>query len=103
MQQGEDLLPRIPALKAAHPCWGDRRLGAYVHFGAPLPGKKTRRWRRMRAHHLRVPPQLRLQARRTPPHRQPRPTKPNAWWGIDRTKALVRECGWGYRVIILDW
>jgi hypothetical protein len=34
---------------------------------------------------------------------KPRPTKPNAWWGIDMTKVLVQGFGWIYIVVVLDW
>jgi putative transposase len=59
--------------------------------------------RLMREHHLLVPPNLRLRAKRTPTRSKPRPTKPNEWWGIDMTKVLVSGFGWVYIVVILDW
>jgi putative transposase len=57
----------------------------------------------MREQHLLVPPTLRLKAKRTPQGSQPKPTKPNEWWGIDMTKGLVEGVGWVYIVIVLDW
>jgi putative transposase len=57
----------------------------------------------MREHHLLVPPNLRLKAKRTSQRSKPKPTKPNAWWGIDMTKVLVEGVGWVYVVIVLDW
>jgi putative transposase len=102
VQRDEELLPRIRALKAEHPFWGYRRIWAYRRFVEQLPVNKKRIWRLMRAHHLLVPPNLRLQAKRTPQRSTPTPTKPNAWWGIDMTKVLVEGVGWVYIVIVLD-
>jgi transposase InsO family protein len=67
------------------------------------PVNKKRIWRLMPAHHLLVPPDLRLKARRTRSGSKPKPTKPNQWWGIDMTKVLVEGVGWVYIVIALDW
>lgn len=102
-QQDEDLLPRLQALKAAHPFWGYRRIWASWPFVAPLPGNTKRILRLMREHQLLVLPHQRLKAKRTPTHSKPRPTKPNAWWGLDMTQVLVSGFGWVYLVIILDW
>jgi hypothetical protein len=38
-QRNEDLLARIRALKAEHPFWGYRRIGASLHFVEQLPVK----------------------------------------------------------------
>jgi putative transposase len=57
----------------------------------------------MREHHLLVPPNLKLKAKRTPPSRKPQPTMPNEWWGIDMTKVMVEGVGWIYIVVVLDW
>jgi putative transposase len=59
--------------------------------------------RLMREHHLLVPANLRLKAKRTPMGSKPRPTKPHEWWGIDMTKVLVEGFGWVYIVGVLDW
>ena len=53
----EALLQRVQALKAEHPCWGDRRIWAYLRVVEPWPGHKNRVWRLMRERHLVVPPQ----------------------------------------------
>jgi putative transposase len=42
IQRDESLLPRIQALKAAHPFWGYRRIWAYLHFLERLPIYKKR-------------------------------------------------------------
>lgn len=102
-QRNEGLLQRIRALKAEHPFWGSRRLWAYVHFVEQLPVNQKRMLRLMRAHHLLVTPNLRLRAKRTPMRSTPKPTKPNEWWGIDRTKVLVEGVGWIDIVVLLDW
>jgi putative transposase len=103
VQRDADLLPRIQALKVEHPFWGYRRVWAYLRFVAQLSVNQKCILRLMREHHLLVPPNLRLKAKRTPTRSKPRPTKPNEWWGIDMTKVLVSGFGWVYIVVILDW
>jgi putative transposase len=103
IQRDACLLPQIQQLKAEHPFWGYRRLWAYLHFGEQLPVNKQRVLRLMREHHLLVPANLRLKAKRTPTGSKPRPTKPQEWWGIDMTKVLVEGFGWVYIVVVLDW
>jgi putative transposase len=103
VRRDEDLLPRIQALKVEHPFWGYRRVWAYLRFVAQLPVNQKCILRLMREHHLLVPPNLRLQAKRTPTRSKPRPTKPNEWWGTDMTKVLVSGFGWVYIVVVLDW
>ena len=97
------MLRRIQALKAEHPFWGYRRIWAYVRFVEHWPVNKKRVWRLMREHHLLVPPNQTLKAKRTPTRSKPKATKPNEWWGIDMTKVLVEDCGWVYIVLVLDW
>jgi putative transposase len=103
VQHDERLLPRIQELQAEHPFWGYRHIWAYLRCVEQVPVNKKRMWRRMREHHLLVPPHLKLQAKRTPSRDKPRPTKPNEWWGIDRTKVLVEGVGWVSIVVVLDW
>jgi putative transposase len=102
-QRDERLLPRLRALKAEHPCWGYRRIWAYLHFVEHQPINKKRILRLMREHQLLVQSNLRLKAKRTPTHSKPKPMRPNEWWGIDMTKVLVEGFGWVYIVIVLDW
>jgi putative transposase len=64
---------------------------------------KKRLLRLMREHHLVVTPHLQLKAKRTPAGRNPTPTKPNEWWGIDMTNLLVAGFGRVYIVVVLDW
>jgi putative transposase len=99
----EALLPRIQGLKAEHPCWGYRSIWAHLPVVEPLPVHKTRSLRVMREHKRLVKPHLRLRAKRTPMGSQPRPTRPNEWWGIDMTKVLVEGFGWVSSVLVLDW
>lgn len=103
IQRDQELLPRLQALKAGHPFWGYRRVWAFLRFVERLPVNRKRIWRLMREHHLLVPPNLRLKAKRTPSHSKPKPLKPHEWWGIDMTKVLVQGFGWVYIVVILDW
>ena len=58
-----------------------------------MPVNKKRILRRLRQHDLLVQPNRRLRATRTPTRLKPRPTRPNEWWGIDMTKALVESFG----------
>jgi putative transposase len=102
-RRDQELLPRLQALKAEHPFWGYRRVWAFLRFVEHLPVNRKRIWRLMREHHLLVPPNLRLKAKRTPMGSKPKPTKPDEWWGIDMTKVLVQGFGWVYIVVILDW
>jgi hypothetical protein len=102
VQRDEARLPRIQALQAAHPFWGDRRMWAPRRCVAPLAVNKARMVRRMREPRLLVTSPQRLQAQRTPPGRQPHPTAPNQWWGIDMTKVLVEGVGWVSLVSVLD-
>jgi hypothetical protein len=93
----------MQALKAEHPFWGDRRIGAYLRFVEQLPVNKKPILRLMREHHLLVRPNRQLKAKRTPTRNNPRPTRPNEWWGIDMTKVMVEGFGWVYIVLVLDW
>jgi putative transposase len=102
-QRDERLLPRRQARKAAHPCWGYRRLWAYLRVVAQLPVNKKRSWRLRPAPRLRVPPHLRLKAPRSPSGSQPKPTTPTPWWGIEMTKVLVAGVGWVSIGIVRDW
>lgn len=103
VQRDEELLPRIQALKAEHPFWGYRRIWASLRCVEQLPVNKKRMWRLMREHHLLVPPNLNLKAKRTRSGRTPKPTQPHQWWGIDMTKVVVEGVGWVSSVIVLDW
>jgi putative transposase len=103
VQRDEALLPRIQQRKAEHPFWGYRRLWAYRRFVEQRPGNKKRGLRVMREHHLLVQPHLRLQAKRTPMGRKPRPSRPNQGWGIGMTKVPGAGVGGVSIVIVLDW
>ncbi len=45
----------------------------------------------------------RYKAKRKSDRRKPRPNEKNQWWGIDMTKFLVRNVGWVYLVVVIDW
>ena len=101
-QRHQGLLERIRELKAEHPFWGYRRMWAYLRF-VEQPVHKTRivRWRR--EHHRLVQPNMQVKATRTPTGRQPRPTTPHEWWGIEMTTVVVEGVGWVSIVVVLDW
>jgi putative transposase len=103
LQQDEGWLPRILALTAEHPFWGDRRGWAYLHFIEPLKVNNKRLRRLMREPHLVVPPTRRLKAKRPAMHHQPKPIKPHEWWGIEMTTVVVEGLGWVAIVVIPDW
>jgi putative transposase len=71
---------------------------AYLRFVEQCAVDKKRSMRLIREHRLVVPSNLWLKARRRPLGNKPKPTMPNAWWGIDMTKVLVEDCGWVYTV-----
>jgi putative transposase len=99
----EEPLPWIQALKAEHPFRGYRRIGAYWRVTENRPVNKERIWRLRREHHLPVPPNVRLNAKRTPQGRKPKATKPHAWWGREMTQVPVEGVGWVSSVIGRDW
>jgi putative transposase len=102
VQHNPGRLERLQALKAEPPCWGYRRLWAYLRGVDQLPVHKKRLLRLMREHHRLVPPQQRLQAQRTPTRSHPKPTRPHAWWGMDMTTVLVQDGGWVDSVVVRD-
>jgi hypothetical protein len=101
--RNEALLERIRVRKAEPPFWGYRRSWAYLRFVDPRPVHKKRIRRLMQEHHLLVTPHRRLKAKRTPMRSKPTPTRPNEWWGIDRTKVLVQDVVGGSSVVVRDW
>ena len=102
-QRDAALLPRLQALQADQPCWGDRRIWAYPRFVEPLSVHERRILRLMREHPLLVTRHLRLQAKRAPAGSKPRPPRPNKWGGIEITKALGAGFGWISIAVGLDW
>lgn len=100
--RNKTVLERIREIKAEHPFWGYRRVWAHLKFIDGLCVNRKRILRLMREASLLVKPNMKLKAKReTRP--KPRPTRPNQWWGIDMTKAMVGGYGWVYIVIVLDW
>ena len=89
----EALLPRVQALTAAHPCWGNRRFWADLRVVAQWSGNQQRGWRLRRGHHRLVPPHRQLKAKQTPTGSPPSATTTNAWWGLDLTTLLVGDFG----------
>jgi HTH-like domain len=102
-QRHEGLLRRLQALTAEPPVWGSRRIWAYLHCIEQWAGNQQRILRLMRAHHLLVPPNVQLKAKRTPRGSTPQPPTPNAWWGLARTKVLGHGVGGVSSVVVLEW
>jgi transposase InsO family protein len=101
-QRNAALVQRIRELKAEPPFWGYRRIWASLHFVEPQPVNKKRLVRLLREQQPLVTPDRRVRAKRPPTGKKPRPTKPNAWWGLDMTQVLVEGVGWGDIVVVLD-
>jgi putative transposase len=102
-QRDEGLLPRMAALKANQPFWGDRRLWAYGRCVEHVPVHTNRLGRLLREPPLRAPPQRRLRATRTPTGSKPRPTTPHEWWGSEMPQVMVTGCGGLSLVVGLAW
>jgi hypothetical protein len=91
----------MPALTAAHPFGGDRRIWAALRVVEPGAVNKKRVLRLRRAHPLWVTPHAKLPAKRTPTRRTPRPPMPHEGWGRERTKVLIEGCGGVSLVLVL--
>lgn len=104
-QQDQDLLRSIESIKCDHPFWGYRRTWAYLKYRLNIPVNKKRIYRIMKEHQLLVKPNLRLRAKRDDQHNRskPRASLPNQFWGTDMTKIMIRDFGWVYLVVVLDW
>jgi putative transposase len=102
-QRHEGLRPRLQERKAEPPFWGYRRIWAYLRLVEERTVNTKRVLRLMREPHLLVTPHPQLKATRPPTGSTPRPTKPNAWWGIDMTTILGEDFGWVSIVVVLDW
>jgi len=106
IQQGESgdafLLEQIRQLTGCHPLWGYRRVTSYLRYRCGLRVNRKRVRRIMREHGLSVPLK-RYRAKRLETRSKPRPTRTNEWWGTDMTKFYVRNLGWLYLVVVLDW
>jgi putative transposase len=98
VQRAAGPLPRRRTLPPAPPSWGDRRGWAERRVVEHLPVPKNRGRRLMRAPGLLVPPNVQLQAKRTPTGSPPRPLKPHEWWGIAMTEGLGPGGGGAARV-----
>jgi transposase InsO family protein len=97
------IVVRIKEIKAEHPFWGYRRMWAYLKYVDNLEINKKRVFRLMQKHGLLVKADTKLKAKRTSRRSNPRPDKPNQWWGTDMTKVMVNGFGWMYITVVLDW
>lgn len=103
IEQDAPILGLINSIKADHPFWGYRRIWAYLRFHHDLKIGKNRIHRIMLEHNLLVKKNMRLLAKRTAPRPKPRATRPNQFWGTDMTKIKLKDFGWLYLHIVLDW
>jgi putative transposase len=103
LERNLPIVARIKEIKAEHPFWGYRRTWAHLRYIDGLNVNKKRILRLMQDQDLVVKRNMRLKAMRTPTRSKPQPTRPNQWWGIDMTKVMVKNFGWMYIVVVLDW
>jgi len=102
-ERNRGVLQKIQALKSEHPFWGYRRVWAYLRYVEEIQINRKRIQRLMQLHGLVVTKDTRLKAKRSSGRPKPRPSAPNQYWGIDMSKVMVNDFGWGYVVIVLDW
>lgn len=57
----------------------------------------------MKEHGLPVQGCQLLKAKHKPTRHKPSPSRPNQWWGFTMTKIMIKEFGWVYVVIVLEW
>ena len=97
------MLSSIRLLKLEHPCWGYRRVWAYLRYRMNLDVNKKRIYRLMKEEGLLVRKNERLRASRYVERSKPVAERPNQYWGIDMTKVMSRYSGWVYLAVVLDW
>lgn len=102
-KRNKPILDQIQALKPEHPFWGYRRIWAHLKFIDKIDVNKKRVLRLMKEHHLIVNHETKLKAKRTPEKSKPKAEKPNEIYGIDMTKIKLKEQGWAYLVVVIDW
>ena len=104
-EQDQDLLTLIETIKCDHPFWGYRRVWAYLKYRLNVTVNKKRVYRIMKEQQLLVKPNLRLRAKRDDQsyRNKPRASLPNQFWGTDMTKVMIKDFGWVYCVVVLDW
>jgi len=103
IERDQPILALIRDIKVDHPFWGHRRIWAYLRFHYDLKIGKNRVYRLMREHGLLVKQNLRLIAKRAAYKPKPKATRPNQFWGIDMTKIKLKDFGWLYLHVVLDW
>lgn len=99
----EQLLIAIKQIKSDHPFWGYRRVWARLKYRLGYRDINRKKVYRLMDKHRLLAHQTKQKAPRKPSGSKPKPIRPNEWWGIDMTKALVNGWGWVYVVIVLDW
>jgi transposase InsO family protein len=102
-ERNTKILERMKELKSEHPCWGYRRIWAYLHYRDKILLNKKRIYRVMKEEQLLVTQTRHLRANRTPMRPKPKADRPNQFWGTDMTKVMIPSFGWLYLVVVLDW
>jgi transposase InsO family protein len=97
------ILDRIQSIKLDHPLWGYRRVWAYLRFRENIVVGKNRIYRLMSEQNYLVQPDTKLKAKRCSSRKKPRAKVPNQLWGTDMTKVALRDWGWVYVHVVLDW
>jgi len=104
-QSDKDLLVIIESIKCDHLFWGYRRVWAYLKYRLNIAVNKKRVYRLMKRYQLLVKPNLRLKAKRDDQSNRSKPQAsiPNQFWGTDMTKIMIKDFGWVYLVVVMDW
>jgi putative transposase len=99
----EGLIEAIKEVKAEHPYWGYRRIWAKLRYQGGYAFLNRKKVYRLMERYGLLQDQIRKKAPRVPSRNKPKASYPNQWWGIDMTKVMVRNWGWVYVVVVMDW
>ncbi len=92
------LLARIRPMTEAPPCWGYRRVGAWLRDWEGHGENKKRVYRLRRTAGVTI-----KQRRNAGPAVEAEGLTPPAGWGIDMRQCLIPALGWASLVVVLDW
>lgn len=95
-----EILSAIPRGTAAPPCWGDRRVWAWLVHREGVRINNKRVYRVMKQAGLRAKPVIPAACRT--PKAKPQADRPRPCWGIDLTQVLIPALGWVSLGIVWD-